>query len=114
VNRYTAAGVLADMRAGKHILFLSAGSNRARYALDDLAALLEPGERAYRSLGRERIVGATGTIRFQSIHSRSERGMSADIVVIDADANDHWERVDELSRTMYRIGGGHSEIIRWT
>jgi hypothetical protein len=113
VNRYTAAGVLADMRAGKHILFLSETGNQARYAMEDLAAHLEPGEKAYRANGHERIVG-TGEIRFQSIHSRRERGMHVDIVVIDADANDHWERVEELRRTMFKPGGGPSEFVRWT
>lgn len=111
MNRYTAAGVLADMRAGRHVLVLSETLSAARSALNDLAAELEPDEKAFRANGHERITGA-GAIRFQSIRS-GQRGMVADVVVIDADEVDHFERLYELYDAMRRACcGGDTEFIR--
>jgi hypothetical protein len=88
-----AAGVLADMRAGKRVLVLSESQNFARQAFQEvLGSGLESWETPRRANGRERIEGRVdpegkqGTIFFRSIHAIL-RGIAVDVVIADVDWN---------------------------
>jgi hypothetical protein len=111
VNRYTAAGVLDDMRDGKRVLVLSTSGNAARAALYDTASLgIQDGETVRRANGQESITRqAGGWVRFQSIKG-SLRGLAADVAVIDADPSDYYSIEHELELVM--ASSTRAEVIR--
>lgn len=83
MNRYTVAGVLADMRKGRRVLVLAGTQNLARAAFVEAARSIMPGERVRRANGDEEInvEGGDGRVLFRSIGSGGYRGLSVDVVV---------------------------------
>ena len=112
MNRYTLAGILADMRAGKTVLFLAADMGAVRDLLADAAVEALPGERVARARGHESIhaVG-DGSIRFRSIRS-DLRGHVADVVVFDVDPYSHYELIDQIWRDFRGHAARPVEFIR--
>lgn len=88
MNRYTAAGVLADMRNGRRVLVLSQTQPLARLAFAEVSTGAQPSERVRRANGDERITaaGGPGWIAFGSSGGNRFRGVTADVVVLDAHA----------------------------
>lgn len=86
MNRYVVAGVLADMRAGRRVVFISRDRPAVREAFVAVAFWLDDDERSLRSPGWERCESADrrGSIRFLPVDGPI-RGLSADVVVVDVD-----------------------------
>lgn len=86
MNRYIAAGLLADLRAGRRIAVLSGTQAEARVAFTEVAAHAADGERIRRTNGEERVSATDGPgwIAFGSSAGRRFRGITADIVLFDA------------------------------
>lgn len=100
MNRYVAAGLLADAHAGKHVLYVGENQSMARHALDVVAreAEQQPAELkgVRRSHGREQVTSVSGgTIRFTGQRSDAVRGMEIDVVYADVHASDHRRSVVE-------------------
>lgn len=110
MNRYLAKGVIADMRAGKHVLVLLGNRRAICNALDCVIAAgngVARGETVALTRGHESIRGA-GRIDF-SLTDAGLRGVQADVIVLDADyQNFNLEWWDEL---MVTVGRG-AELIR--
>ena len=81
-----AAGLLADMRQGKRVLYLGPDRGQTQDALDTLVPLLRTYETSRRRHGYEQVESppAGGCVRLSSVGS-SSRGLTVDVVVIDAD-----------------------------
>lgn len=109
MNRYAAAGVLADVRAGKRVLVVAGSNTLARVALWDVTGQgLSSDEKVHRSNGREKIESPSGGwARFRSVHG-SVRGLTADVVLLDTVASD--EELAELKLCIASAPGG--EVIR--
>lgn len=104
MNRYTIAGMLADMRAGRTVLLLSENTDAARDAFDNIAVSIEPGEVTVRTHGHERIqADGKGAIRFRSIRSHLGE-LYADVVVFDCDRAQHWESIERVWHHFARLG----------
>jgi hypothetical protein len=86
VNRYIVSGLLADMRAGRRVVFISKDWACMREAFTAVAFWLETDERAIRASGWERCESADGkgSIRFFPLGG-SYTGMHTDVVVADAE-----------------------------
>lgn len=117
MNRYAAAGLTADALAGKRIVVLSPTSGMAYDAMDTVVRTLDDADpdtfRVRRANGEERIEFLSGgRIRFQSARF-SLRGMSADVVFIDADrvlsATHRADLHTDLREVTGPVGG---EVIR--
>lgn len=110
MNRYTAAGVLADIRDGRRVLVLSETQHLARCAFAEVTAGAQDGERVRRTNGDERITAEDGRgwVAFGSNCLRL-RGFTVDVVVFDA----HKPSPDELASVGLNIAGSpDSEVIR--
>lgn len=109
MNRYAAAGVLADVRAGKRVLVVCGSNTMARvafWAVTDQG--LTPDEKCYRTTGREKITApGGGWARFRSVHSLELRGVTADVVLLDTVATD--EELSQLKACVASTGG---EVLR--
>ncbi len=86
MNRYTAAGVLADMRQGRRVVVLSGTQTEARQAFAQVVTYTAEGEKVYRANGNERIaaVSGGGWVKFGTSGGNRFRGITADVVVFDA------------------------------
>ncbi|MEU8264477.1 hypothetical protein AB0C02_28125 [Micromonospora sp. NPDC048999] len=85
MNRYTATGVLADMREGRRVLVLSPTRTIARLAFAEVVQFALPGERVRRANGEEGIwvEDGPGRVLFRTV--RSVRGLAVDVLVFDFD-----------------------------
>jgi len=113
VNRYLAEGVVADLRAGKDILFLTPSRGSIRdYMAPVLGALgeLGPGDAVRTASGHESIRSGTGgRVDFVSAYSNL-RGRALDVVVLDIDPYSLGEQ------WLYEFNHGvarKAEVIRW-
>lgn len=110
MNRYTAAGVLADMRDGRRVVVLAETPQLARLAFAEVAAHALPGERIRRANGNERITASEGRgwVAFGVSGGNRFRGITVDTVVFDA----HCPSPDALraARPMLATSGG--DVIR--
>ncbi len=90
MNRYTATGVLNDMRQGRRVIVLTATQQAARLAFEQVAAQAAADEKARRTNGCERITAANGTgwIAFGSTRGTQHRGTTADVVFLDSGCPD--------------------------
>ena len=79
-------GLLADMRQGKRVLYLGPNRDQARDVLDQMVPHLRPDEKMRRANGYERVesLSTHGYVRLHSVGA-SVRGMTVDVVVVDAD-----------------------------
>jgi hypothetical protein len=86
VNRYVIAGVLADMRAGRRVIYVARDRGRTREAFTAVAFWLHDDETAIRRPGWERVESADGkgSVRFVSVDG-DMTGLSGHTVVVDAD-----------------------------
>ncbi|NJP33700.1 hypothetical protein [Micromonospora thermarum] len=109
MNRYTAAGVLADMRDGRRVVVLAETPHLARLAFAEVAAHALPGERIRRARGGERItaIGGRGCVAFGVSGSDRFRGLTADVVVFDA----HAPSPDALAAAVPMVATG-GDVIR--
>lgn len=89
MNRYTNAGVLADMRQGRRVLVLCQTQREARHAFTGMARHVLPSETVRRANGAERITAEDGQgwVAFASANGNAFRGMSVDVVVLDHDSS---------------------------
>jgi hypothetical protein len=111
MNRYMAAGILEDMRAGLIVLFLTENRTAVRAALDYVAVGAMAGERVRRANGHECIHGeGNGSIRFHSIRS-DLRGLIADVVVFDVDRVAHYELIEQVHHDFRRTTSRKTEFI---
>lgn len=108
MNRYVLDGVLADMRAGRRVLIVGETQRHARHSFNELADRVGADAQVVRANGRERIqhVGG-GSIVFSSLGSGSARGLSFDVVFIDADALPN--QIAQLTPCVASSGG---EVMR--
>lgn len=111
MNRYTAAGVLADMRNGRRVLVLSETQQIARLALTEVAQGALPGEKVRRANGEEAIYAehGPGCVLFASDRSLRVRGLTVDIVVFDG-ADRSWEQFKAIRPAL--AGSPIGEVIR--
>ncbi len=104
MNRFAAVGLFVEAAKGRRILVITPRGHEAHDALDCFARIDEvqawPGVLTSRANGAERIeLGGRGRIDFRSARS-SLRGMSADLVYIDDEAD---RRLDDAGRDrLYR------------
>lgn len=112
MNRYVVDGVLADLAAGRRVLVVSQTVNQGRYAFDDIVSALQDAGRhddviVRRANGAQRIEDRRGGwVRFCSVAS-SARGMTADVVFIDADPT-----IEQLADLMPVVASTGGEVIR--
>lgn len=89
MNRYTVAGIIADVTAGRRVLVVTADLRASRNALQSVVDQLEAGGRmgdvrVLRSAGMERIDRpAGGGVTFRSVR-QGARGHTADVLVLEA------------------------------
>lgn len=84
MNRYAAAGLIADAHAGKDILVVTRGTRQA-HTFDEIVTLAGPLCEIRRANGAQRVTFPSGgRIRFDS----TTTGHTADIVFIDAGVDD--------------------------
>lgn len=110
MNRYAAAGLLADVRAGKRVLVVCGSSASARDAFGNVTDQgLHDGEKSFRSYGHERIEAPSGGwVRFRSVHGRGHRGVTADVVLLDTAVSD--EEMADLMACVACVP--HGEVLR--
>lgn len=113
MNRYTAAGILADMRHGKRILVVTDSMTGSRANFNDMTPLLREGEGQRRANGQEHISAREhdGCILFRSwgqIKLNALRGLAmVDTVFFDMDAH-----VEIIDRVRQELCGLPVEVIR--
>lgn len=114
MNRYATHGLVADALAGKTILVLTPLTSMIRPAMDEIIrGTLDDADpdlyRVRRTNGEQRIeFRGGGRIHFQSARG-SIRGMSADIVYLDADAD---REMTDAWRDLHAVTHPDGEIIR--
>lgn len=113
MNRYTVAGVLTDVTAGRRVLVVTADQQASRYALADVVAALEAAGRQgdvriFRAAGAERVDRlAGGGVVFRSIR-QGVHGLSADVLVLEAEPT-----MDRLAAFLPAIAASSvREVIR--
>lgn len=111
MNRYIAAGVLADMRDGRRVLVLSETQRIARLAFAEVAQGTLPGEKVRRANGEEAIYAehGSGCVLFASDRSLRARGLTMDVVVFDG-SDRSWEQFKAIKPTL--AGSPIGEVIR--
>lgn len=111
MNRYVAAGVLADMRAGRRVVVLCGTRPLARLAFAKVAAGAVDGETVRRANGEERIIAKDGPgwVRFGRSGGTTFRGFSADVVLFDV-ADPDRDALDAAAAIIAAAPGG--EVIR--
>lgn len=108
MNRYVVDGALADMRAGKRVVIAAESVAHARHCFHEFADRAVEGETVRRANGQERIEHpSTGLILFRSVRGNALRGLTADVVYLDADASP--EQMAEVLPVVASSGG---EVIR--
>ena len=106
MNRYVIAGVLADMRGGRRVVYISKDRPSTREAFTAVAFWLHDDEHATRRPGWERIESADGkgSARFVSIDGPLA-GLTGDVVVVDADCT------PRQKATILTMVDMHGEVI---
>lgn len=98
MNRYTAAGLISDMREGKKVLYLGQVRQDIPDDLEELLPLLRSYERAQRSRGVEGVTSPPtgGCVRLASVGS-STRAMAYDVIVLDAEPTpEQWQDIASI------------------
>lgn len=106
MNRYILDGMLADMRAGKKVLYVGENQTQAHTTFEQVAGGLRTYEKARRTAGEETVESPPtgGRIWFRSVRS-GVRGFTAGVLVIDADPTPK-----QLAELLPAVS--HGEVIR--
>jgi hypothetical protein len=111
VNRYAAAGIAAEAQDGRRILVVSCTYGTARTAFDEISAHTRRADRIVRANGAEGIHHRNGgSVRFTTPRSSSSRGLTVDVIYLDA----HVEATPELLATLgpCLAASSYGELIR--
>jgi len=113
MNRYAAAGIIADAKDGKHVVVLSINGRDSRCAFAEVAHHAKDADRVHRANGAERIdFTGGGQITFHR-GVDSLRGTSADIIYLNGDAERHIHNTDQWSAVQAAIATASTpQIIR--
>ncbi len=112
MNRYGWEGVARDLAAGRSVVYVGSGV-ACRAAFERIAALMPDGARMRRANGDERIQHPSGgSLRFRRLGAwrYNLRGLVADVVILDGDADFDLDLVREL--TMCVALSPHGEVLR--
>lgn len=111
MNRFAAAGLIAEAEQGKTVLVVSEGWNHSRHAFLNFEPLATTATRIVRAAGTQRIdYPSGGCVRFTSARSQPA-GVVADIVFIDWDAETANPMVTEVYRPCIATSP-RGEIVR--
>lgn len=111
MNRYAAAGIAAEAQDGRRILVVSRTYGTARTAFEEIAAHTRHADRIVRVNGADAIHHRNGgNVRFTTPRSSNGRGLTVDVIYLDA----HVEATRELLATLgpCLAASPYGELIR--
>ena len=112
MNKYAAAGLIEEARNGRTVLIVSHSYAASQEAFRMMADHAPDASRIMRSASTLAIEYPSGRVRLTATHGGAHRGVSADIVFIEHEADrylsrDHYRDIAPIIAT-----SPHGEIVR--